>query len=59
MKFVLLFGCLSLGACAAFVTLRLRSPNRKLPSFPQTDKNNVVPFQVRQSSPKVLEPIRR
>jgi hypothetical protein len=29
MKFFLLMGCLSLGACAAFVTARLRSLHRK------------------------------
>jgi hypothetical protein len=34
MRFVLLVGCLSLGACAAAVTVRLRSLNRKLAGFP-------------------------
>jgi len=34
MRFVLLVGCLSLSACTVFVTVRLRSLNRKPPSFP-------------------------
>jgi len=34
MRFVLLVGCLSLCACAVLVTARIRSLNRKLPSFP-------------------------
>jgi hypothetical protein len=33
MRFALLLGCLSLGACAAFVTVKLRGLDRKLPSF--------------------------
>jgi hypothetical protein len=33
MRFVPLLGCLSLGAWSAFVTLRLRGLNRKLPSL--------------------------
>jgi hypothetical protein len=51
MRFVLLAGCLSLSACAAFVTVRLRSLNRKSPSFP--------PIEPMRPSPKVVEPIRR
>jgi hypothetical protein len=50
MRFVLLVGCLSLSACAVFVTVRLRSLNRKSPSFP--------PIEPRWSSPKVVETIR-
>ena len=34
MRLVLLIGCVSLSAFAAFVTLRLRSLNRKLSGFP-------------------------
>jgi hypothetical protein len=34
MRFVLLFGCLSLSACAAVVTVRLRSLNRNPARFP-------------------------
>jgi hypothetical protein len=34
MRFALLVGCLSLTACAIFVTARLRSLNRKAPRFP-------------------------
>jgi hypothetical protein len=45
MRFVLLVGCLSLTACAVFVTVRLRSLNRKFPSFPPIYK---------RSPPKVL-----
>ena len=33
MRFVLLIGCLSLGACAALVTMRLPSLNRKVAHF--------------------------
>jgi hypothetical protein len=33
MRLVLLVGCLSLSACAIFLTLRLRSLNRKRHSF--------------------------
>ena len=50
MRFVLLVGCVSLSACAVFVTVRLRSLTRKPASFPPI---------YRQSSPKALEPIRR
>jgi len=50
MRFVLLVGCLCLSACAVFVTVRLRSLNRKPQSFPPIS---------RRSSPKALEPIRR
>ena len=59
MRFVLLVGCLSLSACAVFVTVRLRSLNGKLASFPPIHGNNVVQFGDKRSSPKVLEPIRR
>ena len=60
MRFVLLVGCLSLSACAASLTVRLRSLSRKSPGFPPTYRNNVVQFsgKLRRSSPKVLEPIR-
>ena len=34
MRLVLLVGCLSLSACAVFVTVRLRALTRKPPSFP-------------------------
>jgi len=51
MRFALLVGCLSITACAAFLTVRLRSLNQKSPSFP--------PIEPRRSSPKVVEPIRR
>jgi hypothetical protein len=37
MRLVLLIGCVSLSVCAAFVTLRLRSLNRKLAGFPPID----------------------
>ena len=50
MRFVLLVGCLSLSACAVFVTVRLRSLNRKPSRFPPI---------YRRSQPKVLEPIGR
>ena len=33
MRFVLLIGCLSLGACAALATMRLPSLNRKVAHF--------------------------
>jgi hypothetical protein len=56
MKFVLVFGCLSLSACAVFVTVRLRGLNRKLAQFAPIGGCNVV--QIKRSSPKVLEPIR-
>jgi hypothetical protein len=59
MKFVLLVGCLSLSACAASLTVRLRSLSRKSPGFPPTYRNNVVPLSDRRSSPRALEPIRR
>ena len=60
MRFVLLVGCLSLSVCADMVTVRIRSLNRKLASFPPIYGNNVVQFsgKLRRSSPKVLEPIR-
>jgi len=60
MRFVLLVGCLSLSAFAAFVTVRLRSLNRKSASFPPIYGDNVVPFsdKIERSSPKVLRPIR-
>jgi len=61
MRFVLLVGCLSLSACAAFITVKLRTLNRKFPGFPPIHENNVVQLsdKVRRSSPRVLEVIRR
>jgi hypothetical protein len=56
MKFVLLLGFLSLGACAVFVTASLRSLHRKAPSFPLPDTSNVVPFSPRRSSPQSIQP---
>ena len=56
MRFVLLFGCLSLSACAVFVTVRLRSLNRKFAEFAPIGGCNAV--QIQRSPPKVLEPIR-
>ena len=47
MRLVLLVGCLSLSACAVFVTVRLRNLTQKSPSFPPV---------YRRSSPKVIEP---
>jgi len=47
MRFVLLVGCLSLSAFAAFVTVRIRSLNRKLASFPPIYGNSVVQFSHR------------
>ncbi len=44
LRFVLLLGFLSLTAGAVFVTMRLRTLNRKAPSFPPGHPNNVVPF---------------
>jgi hypothetical protein len=60
-RFVLLFGFLSLGACAVFVAVSLRNLNRKSLGFPLIDGNNVVQFsdEVGRSSLKALEPIRR
>jgi hypothetical protein len=54
MRFVLLFGCLSLSACAAFVTVRLWSLNRKLAAFAP-----IGVVRIQRSPSKVLEPIRR
>jgi len=34
MRLVLLVGCVSLTACAAFVTVKFRSLNRKFATFP-------------------------
>ena len=57
MKFLLLVGCLSLSAFAAFITVRLRILDRKAP----LSGNNVLPFRdkIRRSPPELLEPIRR
>jgi hypothetical protein len=42
MRFVLLVGCLSLCACAAVVTMRLRSSlSQKLAGFPPIHKNTM------------------
>ena len=58
MKVVLLVGLLSLSACAALVTLRLRNLNRKTCSFP-TALRKYIALSRKQSSPEVPEPIRR
>jgi hypothetical protein len=43
-RFALLVGLLSLAACAVFVTVRLRSLNRKPAGFPPVYGNKAVPF---------------
>jgi hypothetical protein len=47
MKFILLIGFLTLSVCAAFVTVRLRSLNRKPDNSPPFGRNNATRNPVR------------